>query len=152
MANTKWISDPAHSEIQFKVKHLMITTVTGYFSNFNVVVETEGEEFTNSTKILFTADIDSIDTNNAQRDTHLKSDDFFSASKYSQIRFVGKKYAPAGEDFTLEGELTIRDITRPINLDVEYGGVVVDPYGQTKAGFTVMQRCQVTLYYLQVPM
>ena len=77
MAITKWFVDPAHSEVQFKVKHLMITTVTGYFRKFDLVVDTEDNDFTKATSILFTADIDSIDTNNAQRDTHLRSNDFF---------------------------------------------------------------------------
>jgi polyisoprenoid-binding protein YceI len=134
---TKWKVDPAHSEIQFKVKHLMITTVTGYFKNFDAEVETEGDDFTKANKILFTADIDSIETNNQQRDTHLKSADFFDSEKNKQIKFVGKNYEQAGDGYRLTGELTIKSITKPITLTVEYGGIVVDPYGQTKAGFTV---------------
>ena len=134
---TKWKVDPAHSEIQFKVKHLMITTVTGYFKKFDLEVESEGEDFTKAKKIIFTADVDSIETNNSQRDTHLKSADFFDAEKNKQIKFVSKKYEAAGEDYRLSGELTIRDVTRPITLTVEFGGIVVDPYGQTKAGFTI---------------
>src|SRR5436190_4601330 len=93
---TKWKIGPAHSEIQFKVRHLMITTVTGYFKTFDLEVETEGDDFTKATKIEFTADIESITTNNEQRDTHLKSEDFFHAKKYGQIKFVGRKYEPAG--------------------------------------------------------
>ena|SRR5438874_3533864 len=134
---TTWKADPAHSEIQFKVRHLMITTVTGYFKTFDLEVETEGDDFTKATKIEFTADIESITTNNEQRDTHLKSEDFFHAKKYGQIKFVGRKYEPAGENYKLYGDLTIRDITKPMVLNVEYGGIVVDPWGQTKAGFTV---------------
>ena len=134
---TKWKVDPAHSEIQFKVKHLMITTVTGYFKKFDLEVETDGEDFTRAKKILFTAEVDSIETNNPQRDAHLKSADFFDAENAKQIKFVGKKYEQAGSDYKLTGDLTIRNITKPITLDVEYGGIVVDPYGQTKAGFTV---------------
>ncbi|HMJ48029.1 MAG TPA: YceI family protein [Ferruginibacter sp.] len=137
MATTKWIIDPAHSEITFKVKHLMITTVTGYFRKFNLEVETEGDDFNTAKKIEFTADINSIDTNNQQRDTHLKSADFFDAEKNAQLKFIGKKYEGDGEAATLTGDLTIRDTTKPIKLNVEYGGIVVDPYGQTKAGFTV---------------
>ncbi len=137
MASTKWKIDPTHSEIQFKVKHLMITTVTGYFKNFDLEVETDGDDFTTASRIEFTADIDSINTNNDQRDTHLKSDDFFNAEQYKQLRFVGKKYEGSGDDYKLHGDLTIRDVTKPITLDVEFGGIVVDPYGQTKAGFTV---------------
>lgn len=134
---TKWKVDPNHSEVQFKVKHLMITTVTGYFKKFDLEVETASDDFTTASKIAFTADIDSIDTNNAQRDTHLKSADFFNAEEYSQLRFVGNKYEANGDDAKLHGELTIRGITKPITLNVEHGGIVVDPWGQTKAGFTV---------------
>lgn len=137
MANLKWTIDPTHSEILFKVKHLMITTVTGHFKTFNLEVETATEDFTTANKIAFTADINSIDTNNAQRDTHLKSADFFNAGEYNQLTFVGKKYESNGDDAKLHGDLTIRGITKPITLNVEFGGIVVDPYGQTKAGFTV---------------
>ena len=134
---TKWVVDPVHSEIQFKVKHLMITTVTGYFRKFNVEVETEGDDFTKASRIVVTADIDSIDTNNAQRDTHLKSPDFFDAGQYSELKFEGKKYEKSGDNYKLFGDLTIRSVTKPITLDIEFGGIVKDPYGQTKAGFTV---------------
>ncbi|HEX5652135.1 MAG TPA: YceI family protein [Chitinophagaceae bacterium] len=137
MATTHWLVDPAHSEVQFKVKHLMITTVTGYFRKFNLQVDTEGTDFTRASKILFTAEIDSVDTNTAQRDTHLKSNDFFAADQYPQLKFEGKKYEKSGDRYTLQGDLTIRNITKPVKLDVEYAGMVTDPYGQTKAGFTV---------------
>lgn len=132
-----WKLDTAHSEIQFKVKHLMITTVTGYFKKFDLTVETESDDFNTSKKIDFTADIDSIDTNNAQRDQHLKSADFFNASQHSQIKFNGKKYSANGDDIKLSGDLTIRGVTKPVTVDVEFGGIVKDPYGQTKAGFTI---------------
>ncbi|MHC2990295.1 hypothetical protein OB13_01330 [Pontibacter sp. HJ8] len=138
MANVTWAVDPMHSEVQFKVKHLMITTVTGYFSNYNVVAESEDEQFSGARNIVFTADVNSISTNNEQRDTHLKSPDFFDADNHSEIRFVGKTYENVGgNDFKLHGDLTVRDITKPVTVQVEYGGTVVDPYGQTKAGFTV---------------
>jgi polyisoprenoid-binding protein YceI len=133
----QWKIDPAHSEIQFKVKHLMITTVTGYFKTFDLEVETENDDFTTAGKIEFTADIDSIDTNNQQRDAHLKSADFFNAEEHGQLRFIGKKYEASGDDARLHGDLTIRGVTKPVTVNVEFGGVVVDPYGQTKAGFTV---------------
>jgi polyisoprenoid-binding protein YceI len=133
----KWKIDPAHSEIQFKVKHLMITTVTGYFKQFDLEVETETDDFNTASKIEFTADINSIDTNNLQRDTHLKSADFFDAETHSQLKFEGKKYQANGDEAKLQGDLTIRGTTKPVTLNVEYGGIVVDPYGQTKAGFTV---------------
>jgi polyisoprenoid-binding protein YceI len=132
-----WKLDPTHSEVQFKVKHLMITTVTGYFKKFDLEVETENDDFTTASRIEFTADIDSIDTNNEQRDTHLKSADFFNAEEHGQLRFIGKRYNANGNEGSLEGELTIRGISKPLTVTVEYGGTVVDPYGQTKAGFTV---------------
>lgn len=137
MEKTTWKIDPAHSEILFKVKHLMITTVTGYFKTFDLEVEAEDEDFTKASRILFTADIDSINTNNEQRDTHLKSPDFFDAATHSQLKFEGKSFHRSGDDYILDGDLTIRGTTKPISLKVEYGGIVVDPYGQTKAGFTV---------------
>jgi polyisoprenoid-binding protein YceI len=141
MANVKWKSDPMHSEIEFKVKHLMITTVTGYFESFEVEAETEDDNFTNASSVIFTADVNSISTHNEQRDTHLKSADFFDAANYGQIRFVGNRYEQDnGSDYKLHGDLTIRGITKPVTVDVEFGGIVVDPYGQTKAGFSVQSK------------
>jgi polyisoprenoid-binding protein YceI len=138
MATTKWVLDPAHSEVQFKVKHLMITTVTGHFRKFDLQVETDDDDFNKAKSIVFTSEIDSVDTNNTQRDTHIKSADFFSAEEYRHIKFVGKKLEKKADDkYVLTGDLTIRDITKPITLDVEFGGIVTDPWGQTKAGFTV---------------
>lgn len=133
----KWKIDPMHSEIQFKVKHLMITTVTGNFKTFDLEVETESGDFNTAKSIVFTADIDSINTNNAQRDTHLKSADFFDSEKHGQLKFVGKKYQSDGNEATLTGDLTIRGVTKPITLNVDFGGTVIDPWGQLKAGFTV---------------
>ena len=132
-----WKLDPSHSEVQFKVKHLMITTVTGYFKTFDLTVETETDDFKTAKKIEFTADINSIDTNSQQRDTHLKSADFFDAATHSQLKFEGRKYESNGDEAKLHGDLTIRGTTKPITVNVEFGGIVVDPYGQTKAGFTV---------------
>ena len=137
MSTTKWVIDPAHSEIQFKVRHLMITTVTGHFRKFDLQAETEADDFTNARSVVFTAEVDSVDTNNAQRDTHIKSADFFAADQFPQIKFVGKKLEKKGDKYELNGDLTIRAITNPVSLDVEFGGIVTDPWGQTKAGFTV---------------
>jgi len=134
---TTWKLDPTHSEVQFKVKHLMITTVTGYLKTFDLEVETEGDDFTKASRIEFTADIDSIDTNNQQRDKHLKSADFFDAASHAQLKFSGRDYNTDGDEGQLRGDLTIRGVTKPLTLKVEFGGIVVDPYGQTKAGFTV---------------
>lgn len=135
-----WKVDPAHSEIQFKVKHLMITTVTGYFRKFDLEVLTETEDFNSTTDIKFAAEVSSVDTNNHQRDTHLKSGDFFNAEKYDRIAFTATRYEALKNEATLQGNLTIRGITKPISLDVTYAGLVVDPYGQKKAGFSVKGR------------
>ena len=137
MSLTKWSLDPTHSQVTFKVKHLMISTVTGQFKKFSLFGETENDDFNTAKKIEFTADIDSIDTNNEQRDAHLKSADFFNAEQHSQILFSGKKYEADGEEGTLSGDLTIAGITNPVKLNIEFGGVIVDPFGQTKAGFTI---------------
>jgi polyisoprenoid-binding protein YceI len=115
----------------------MISTVTGHFSKFNLDVITEGDDFNTASDILFTADIDSIDTKNDQRNAHLKSEDFFHADKHAQLEFKGTKYEAKGDEAKLHGNLTIKGVTKPITLDVEFGGIVKDPYGQTKAGFTV---------------
>jgi polyisoprenoid-binding protein YceI len=133
---TTWKIDPAHSEITFKVKHLMITTVTGYFKVFEGQLVTEGEGFNTTSSVQFSADIESIDTKNEQRDGHLKSEEFFDANKFPKLSFSGNKFEALGESATLQGDLTIKGVTKPISLDVEIGGEVVDPYGQHKAGFT----------------
>lgn len=129
---TKWIIDNAHSEIAFKVKHMMISTVTGYFEDFQATVETQEDDFKNAA-IEFSAKTASINTKNKDRDAHLKSDDFFNAEKYPELTFVSKSFD--GEK--LVGDLTIRDVTKPIELEVEFNGEAVDPYGQTKAGFEI---------------
>lgn len=138
MATRTWAIDPTHSEVHFKIKHLMITNVTGSFNIFQASVATEEEDFSKAT-ISFTADIDSISTGNEQRDGHLKSADFFDAATYSQIKFTATKAESVDNDgsYELYGDLTIRDVTKSIKLDVEFGGVVKDMYGNTKAGFTI---------------
>ena len=134
---TKWKIDPAHSEIQFKVKHLMITTVTGHFTSYNLLVETEDSDFTKATKIDFTADADSITTGNVQRDGHLKSADFFDVAQFKVIAFKGNKAEKSRDEYQLHGDLTIKDVTKRVTLKVEHGGTVVDPYNQTKTGFSL---------------
>lgn len=129
---TKWAIDPTHSEITFKVKHMMISTVTGHFQEFDANLETDNENFVHAS-INFSAKIDSINTKNADRDGHLKSDDFFNAEAYPEMTFVSKSFD--GE--TLVGDLTIRDVTKEVALDVDVNGIAVDPYGQTKAGFEI---------------
>lgn len=137
MAVTKWQIDTTHSEVQFKVKHMMISTVTGYFSNFNATVETEGDDFTTA-KAEFTADLSSISTNNEQRDAHLKSADFFDAENHPQVTFKSSRLEKIDdENYTLHGDLTIRGTTKPVTLKVEFGGIAVDPWGNTRVGFTI---------------
>jgi polyisoprenoid-binding protein YceI len=137
MAATKWQIDTTHSEVQFKVKHMMISTVTGYFSNFNATVQTEGDDFTTA-QVDFTADLSSISTNNEQRDAHLKSADFFDAENHPQVKFTSSKLEKVDdENYLLHGDLTIRGTTKPVQLKVEYGGIAVDPWGNTRVGFTV---------------
>lgn len=137
MATTKWNLDPSHSEIQFKVRHMMISNVTGHFEKFDAAVETEGDDFSTA-KVHFTADVNSITTKNDQRDTHLKSADFFDAESHGQITFEGTRLEKVNdEQFKLHGTLTIRGTAKPVVLDVEYGGTIKDPYGLTRAGFTV---------------
>ncbi|TVR28735.1 MAG: polyisoprenoid-binding protein [Balneolaceae bacterium] len=134
---TKWSIDTAHSEITFKVKHLVISTVTGNFNEFDASIETDNEDFENA-KISFEAVIDSIDTGNEDRNNHLKSDDFFNAAEFPTMKFESTSFKKTGDgEYKLIGELTIRDNTKTVELDAEYGGTVIDPYGNTKAGFEV---------------
>lgn len=127
MGNTIWTIDPAHSEIQFKVKHLMITNVTGQFNKFTGTVETDGEDITTA-RVHFTADIDSISTNNDQRDAHLKSADFFEAEKHPQLIFEEDRLKKiSDEKYELEGTLTLRGIAKRVKFDVEYGCLIQDP-------------------------
>jgi polyisoprenoid-binding protein YceI len=138
MATTKWVLDPAHSEVEFKIKHMMISTVTGVFEKFDAVVETEGEDF-NTAKVTFTVNVDSINTKNEQRDGHLKSVDFFDSANFPEIKFVATKYENVDNDGSYEvyGDLTIRGITRNEKFDAEFGGVIKDPWGNTRAGITI---------------
>ena len=129
--------DSAHSDIMFKVKHLMISTATGVFKKFDGTLEIDEEDFSTA-KVTFEADIDSVDTKNEQRDEHLKGDDFFNAAQFPKMTFKSTKIEEAGNDeYKLTGDLTIRDITKPVELKVEYNGSVKDPWGQQKMGFEV---------------
>ena len=135
ITKTKWGLDPSHSEVQFKAKHLVISTVTGEFKSYDGYAETEEENF-NGAEVGFTIDVDSIDTRVKERDNHLKSDDFFAVDKYPQIKFKGLLNNHQGK-LVLTGDLTIRDITKEVSLNVEHGGTLDDPYGNRKAGFEV---------------
>ncbi|MGZ4059906.1 MAG: YceI family protein [Bacteroidia bacterium] len=137
MSKTKWVLDVAHSEMQFKIKHLMITNITGQFTKFEGTVETEGEDFTTA-KARVSADISSISTNNAHRDGHLQSGDFFDTANHPQLTFESEKMEKVDEEnYKLHGTLTMRGVSKKIVLDAELGGIVKDPYGNTKAGFTI---------------
>jgi polyisoprenoid-binding protein YceI len=138
MAKIKWALDPAHSEVTFKVRHMMISNVTGEFSKFDASAETDEEDFTTA-KVSFTADISSVTTGNEQRDGHLQSPDFFDGAKFPLLKFTPTKYEKADNDgnYRVTGDLTIRDITKPVTLQVEFGGVIKDPWGNTRAGFTI---------------
>lgn len=132
--NTIWAIDPMHSEVQFKVKHLVISTVTGQFTSFTGQLNSETEDF-DGAHATFEADIDSISTNNEARDEHLKSTDFFDAANHPKLVFHGNVHKQVSGDYELKGTITIRGTEKPITLQAEYGGTVVDPYGNTKAGF-----------------
>jgi len=137
ITKTKWTLDQAHSEIGFKVKHMMITNVSGSFGKFDVNVETDENDF-NTAGIEFTAELDSISTGNADRDIHLKSADFFDAANFPRLEFVSSKFEKKDDEhYLLHGDLTIRGITKPVRFDVEFGGIGKDPWGNEKAGFSV---------------
>lgn len=136
IVKTRWVVDPTHSEVHFKVKHLVISTVTGTFKVFDGSLETENEDFTEA-DISFTLDVNSIDTNQSQRDEHLRSADFFDVAKFPFIKFQSVSFEKDGDDYELLGNLTIKDVTRPVRLAVEFGGSATDFYGNLKAGFEV---------------
>ena len=133
---TKWGIDATHSEVQFKVKHLVISMVTGSFKKFSGSVQSEEEDF-DGASVSFSVDVNSVDTNQADRDKHLKSPDFFAAEQYPTLGFTGQLKRTSGNDYKLIGPLTIKGTTRPVELAVSFGGIMVDPYGNTKAGFEV---------------
>ena len=137
LTKTKWTIDPAHTEVQFKVKHLVISTVTGSFKKFSGNIESEGDDFDGAT-VNFMLDVQSIDTNQPDRDGHLKSPDFFAADQYPEITFKnGKLKKISGDAYKLSGSLTIRGTTKVVELNVEYGGTMKDPWNNVKAGFEI---------------
>lgn len=137
VTKTKWVLDPAHSELVFRVRHLMITNVKGEFRNFDVSVESDGSDF-NDAKISVSIDADSISTNNADRDAHLKSDDFFDAENHKKITFESTEVNKLDEDnYQLKGILSIKGTNKELVLDVDFGGFMKDPYGNEKAGFSI---------------
>ena len=137
MATTKWVLDPTHSELGFKIKHLMISSVSGSLKSFQAEVETNGEDFSTA-QISLSADMASISTNNDLRDAHLRNSDFFEVEKYPELKFTSTRLEKTDSDtFTLFGNLTIKAVTRPVKLNVEFNGVTKDPWGGERAGFVV---------------
>ena len=131
------VIDPAHTRMQFKVKHLMISNVMGSFKEFEGKASMIENDFT-TTKVNVTIKTASIDTEAPDRDAHLKSADFFDAEKYPVIVFEGNGMTQKDEDtYELKGNLTIKDVTKPVTLSVEYGGLITDPWGNKKAGFSI---------------
>lgn len=134
---TTWVIDPLHSDVIFKIKHLLISTVTGSFRKFEGRAITDGKEFNNA-KVYFTIDVKSIDTNQSQRDLHLQDGDFFSADTYPQITFESTSFVnTGGSNFKMVGDLTLKGVTKPVELDVEYGGSQRSAQGVVKHGFEV---------------
>lgn len=135
---SKWVIDPSHSEISFKVKHLMISNVKGVFNEFNGSIATEGDELI-AGSVEFSLNPASVDTGAADRDAHLRSADFFDAEKFKTLEFKGKSVKKGDEAvmFVLEGDLVIKGVSKPVKLNVEFGGKMKDPWGNEKAGYTI---------------
>jgi polyisoprenoid-binding protein YceI len=137
MANTKWVLDPTHSELGFKIKHLMITNVSGNFKEVEAEVETDGQNF-ETARIEAKIKTASINTNNEQRDGHLRTSDFLEAEKYPEIIFKSTRVEKQDDElFFVYGDLTMKGITRPIKLNVEYSGVAKDPWGGERTGAVI---------------
>lgn len=136
-AQTAWKIDEAHSKVQFSVSHMVISDVTGQFRKFDGSITSAGDDFSKG-RVEMTMQVASINTDNEKRDEHLKSADFFDAQKYPEIKFVGKSLKKVkGNKYKLTGNFTMKGVTRPITLDVIYGGVIKDPYGRVRSGFKV---------------
>ena len=132
-----WAIDKAHSQVMFTVSHLVIAEVTGNFKTFNGLINASKDDFSDAT-VEFSVEVSSLNTESEMRDNHLKSDDFFNAEKFPKITFKGKGMKKiSGNKYSLTGNLTIRDITKPITLEVTYFGTVKDPWGNYKAGFKI---------------
>ena len=129
-----WVLDPTHSEVSFTVRHLAISKVRGVFTRFEATITTPENPLEAS--VVASADVASIDTKNADRDAHLRTGDFFLADEHPQITFVSTGVRQDGDDFFVDGDLTIRGVTKPVSFAVEFGGFGSDPYGQYKAGLT----------------
>ena len=146
---TKWMVDPMHSSIKFSVSHLTVSQVEGRFKTFSGSVESPSADFENA-KINFTVDVNSINTDEENRDKHLKSDDFFSAEKYPNMTFTSTSFKKVkGTTYALEGNMTIRDVTKKVKFSVTYGGTMKDPYGNIKSGFSAAAKISRKAFGLQ---
>jgi len=135
MASTTWALDPTHSEIGFKIRHLMISNVSGTFKNFKIEVKTENDDFSKAS-IKATIDVNSINTNNEARDGHLRNSDFFESEKYPELIFNSTKIEKVEDQtFIVHGDFTMKGITKPVKLNLEFNGIVNDPWGNERAGF-----------------
>lgn len=136
-AQTKWSFDSAHSKVGFSVTHLVISEVEGSFKSFEGDVTSTNDDFTDA-KVNFTIDVNSINTENESRDKHLKAEDFFDAAKFPKIQFNSTSFKKVkGNKYKLVGNLTMKDVTKEVELDVKYNGTIKDPWGNTKAGFKI---------------
>lgn len=134
---TKWVIDPTHTEIGFKVKHMMFTNVSGKIDKYTAAVETDGDDFTNAV-ISFSGEASSISTGSADRDKHLLSADFFDVENFPTMDFSATSFIKVDEDkFELKGNLTLHGITKPVTLEVESAGLMKDPWGNIKAAFSI---------------
>lgn len=130
-----WVVDKMHSNVNFSVSHLVISEVDGSFKVFDGKITAAKEDFTDA-KIEFSVDVNSINTDNSMRDDHLKGDDFFNAATYPKMTFTSTSFKKiSGNKYKLEGDMTIRNVTKRMSFDVVYGGIAKDPYGNIKAGF-----------------
>lgn len=137
MAKTTWAIDPTHSEIGFKVKHMMFTNVSGKFNLFDADIENEEENF-ETAAINFSAEVNSINTGNDDRDNHLRSADFFDVENFGKLTFKSTNVKKVNEgEYKISGDLTIKDVTKSITLDTEYSGLMKDPWGNTKIGLSL---------------
>ena len=137
MNKTKWVIDPVHSELGFKIKHLMISNVSGTFGEYEANMETVNEDLSTA-QVQATIKAASVSTNNKQRDQHLQNGDFFEVEKYPAISFRSTKVEKLDdEQYIVYGDLTLKGITKPVKLNVEYSGVTKDPWGGQRAGFTI---------------
>ncbi len=137
MSTTKWAIDPTHSEVGFKVKHMMFTNVSGKFNIYDATITTENDDFQDA-EFEFSAAIDSVDTGNADRDKHLKSADFFDGENNPKLTFRSSSFIKKeGENYQLSGDLTLNGTTNFVQLPVEFSGIMKDPWGNEKVGLNI---------------